>query len=58
MERFPSEFAELLSARGRHVLAGTDPLCGALGSDRPPFLAAADLVDPVRAQGAPALLEH
>jgi hypothetical protein len=41
----PSEFEDLLSRQGRRVLAGTHPLCGALGDPRTRFLAVGDLLD-------------
>jgi hypothetical protein len=41
----PFEFEDLLSRAGRRVLAGTHPLCGALGDPRRRFLAADDLLD-------------
>lgn len=45
----PPEFEDLLTARGRRVLAGTHALCGALAEPRTRFVAAADLVDRERA---------
>ena len=41
----PSEFEDLLSPAGRRVLAGTHPLCGALGDPRTRFLCRDDLLD-------------
>lgn len=45
----PREFEELLTARGRAVLAGKSPLCGALAEPGRRFVAAADLVDAKKA---------
>ncbi|MBK7864260.1 MAG: hypothetical protein IPJ65_37810 [Archangiaceae bacterium] len=57
MTRFPADFAELLSARGRRVLAGGEPgLNGSLG--REPFVAIDGLFDPKLVREVPALLEH
>jgi hypothetical protein len=46
----PSEFEDLLSRAGKRVLAGTHPLCGALGDPRRRFLAADDLIDRTKAE--------
>ena len=56
MKRFPSELEELLSARGRRVLAGKDDLCGALAQGLR-FVGATDLLDAKRSRAALGLLE-
>jgi hypothetical protein len=59
MQRFPAEFADLLSRRGRSVLANADSaLCGALADPRRRFLAAAGLVDVRQARAARMLLDR
>jgi len=59
MWTFPAEFADLLSRRGRRVLAGADSaLCGALADPRRRFLAAAGLVDARQARAARGLLDR
>ncbi|WIM12317.1 hypothetical protein [Enhydrobacter sp.] len=45
MTAIPTEFEDLLSRKGREVLAGTHPLCGALADPRTRFLSAGDLLD-------------
>jgi hypothetical protein len=57
VKRFPDELEDLLSPRGRRVLAGKDPLCGALAQGLR-FLAATDLLDAGRARGVLSLLER
>ena len=56
MKRFPAELEDLLSARGRRVLAGKDDLCGALAGGLR-FVGADDLLDHGRSRAALALLE-
>ena len=59
MQCFPNEFSELLSRRGRRVLAGADPvLCGALADPRRRFVAAGGLVDARQAAAARRLLDR
>jgi len=59
MDRFPAEFADLLTARGRRVLEGRDrTACGAIASGRPPFAALEGMVVPAKARAAAALLER
>lgn len=59
MNRFPAQFADLLTPRGRRVLEGRDRLlCGAVGEGRPPFAALTGMVDPAKARAAGALLER
>jgi hypothetical protein len=41
----PAEFEDLLSRKGRRVLAGTHALCGVLADPRTRFLSADDLLD-------------
>jgi hypothetical protein len=53
MRTFPTEFADLLSAKGLRVLSGP----GAL-SDENRFVAATGLLDPRQAQGALALIDR
>jgi hypothetical protein len=55
VERFPADFSELLSERGRAVLEGRDALCGVLR--REPFAAVTGLLDEGLARQVPALLE-
>lgn len=57
MKRFPSELEDLLSARGRRVLAGKDDLCGALAAGLR-FVGAADLLDARQSRAALGLLER
>jgi len=45
MRRFPPEFADLLSARGRRILKGTDPLCGSLGEGNPRFVGHSGIIE-------------
>lgn len=55
MIRFPADFDQLLSARGRELAAGRHPACGQLA--RQPFFSDADLLDPEASRAMPALLE-
>jgi hypothetical protein len=58
MKRFPAEFADLLSAKGRRILAGRDPgLRGALADPARTFVAIANGIDPDAAEAAWLLLE-
>jgi hypothetical protein len=54
----PAEFEDLLSRRGRRVLAGTHPLCGALGDPKRRFLASDDLLDRTKASRLRRTLEE
>lgn len=55
MKRFPDEFADLLSPRGKRVLAGKDPkACNALVEER--FFCALDLLTPAARTAGPKLL--
>lgn len=56
MKRFPAELEDLLSARGRRVLAGRDDLCGALAQGLR-FVGATDLLEEKKSRAALALLE-
>ncbi len=57
MKRFPEDFAQLLSGRGRRVLAGRDrALCGALGRER--FVSSGGLFDARLVSEVPELLER
>lgn len=57
MERFPREFADLLTRSGRRMLEGRDPAAsGALG--RGVFFAVASAVDAAKARAARGLLEE
>lgn len=64
MNRFPAQFADLLTAAGRRVLEGRDrQVCaalapGALAKGWPPFVALQGMVDPGKARAAAALLER
>ncbi len=58
MKHFPSEFEELLTARGRRVLAGKDAeLCGALAHPERRFLAASGLISKQKAASCRKLLQ-
>jgi hypothetical protein len=57
LKRFPAELEDLLSPRGRRVLAGKDPLCGLLAEGLR-FVSADDLLEPARAKAALDLLER
>lgn len=57
MKRFPAEFEDLLSARGRAVLAGNDRACGVLKAGLR-FVTASDLLDPARSRAALRLLDR
>lgn len=56
MNRFPREFADLLTRRGRRMLEGRDP-AAAGGLRRGYFMALAGAVDAAKARAARALLE-
>lgn len=59
MRRFPVEFADLLTAKGRRILEGRDAASrGALTSPDRPFLALTGLIDPDTARAAWALLDR
>jgi len=58
LRRFPAEFEDLLSARGRRLLAGAGPLAGALADPRRRFLAADGLLDAGRLEAGRLLLER
>ncbi len=58
MRRFPSEFADLLTAKGGHaLLGGRHPHAGALADPRTRFLALGGLVDLRQAKAVALLLE-
>ena len=58
MKRFPAEFADLLSAKGRRILAGRDAgLRGALADPAHSFVAIANGIDPDAAKAAWRLLD-
>jgi hypothetical protein len=56
MTRFPLDFDDLLTARGRDLVAGRHPASGRLARDA--FFCATDLLDPEAARTIPALLER
>jgi len=58
MDRFPAEFADLLTPRGRRVLNGGAPECGALADPTRFFVALRGVVEPAQARAARALLER
>jgi hypothetical protein len=58
LRKFPAEFEEMLSVKGRRLLAGASPLAGALADPRRRFLAVDGLVDPARAEAGRRLLER
>jgi len=57
VRRFPAEFEDLLSPRGRKVLRGKDELCGRIARGLTRFVAADDLLDPRLSRGAMRLLD-
>lgn len=58
-QTFPVEFSDLLSARGRRILAGRDAaVCGALANPRCRFLALRGLLDPTKAAACRDLLDR
>ena len=58
MRKFPAEFEDMLSAKGRRLLAGASPLTGALADPRRRFLAADGLVDAARVEAGRRLLDR
>lgn len=59
MKKFPAEFADLLTAKGRRVLDGRDKtLRGALLEPDRHFVALQGAIDPVKARAAHALLDR
>lgn len=57
MRRAPAEFSELLSRRGRRILDGKDPACGALSGDAP-FVALDAALDRARAAALRDLIDR
>src|SRR4051812_8611312 len=57
MKRFPAELEDLLSPRGRRVLAGKDRISGVLAAGLQ-FVSAPDLLSPKLAREALVLLEE
>jgi len=55
--KFPAEFEDLLTRRGKRVLAGTDKLAGALADPKCRFVSQLGLIDTVKAGRLRALLE-
>ncbi len=58
MKTLPREFAGLLTAEGRKVLAGRHGLSGFLATGQSRFVAAEGLIDEQKARGVAALLER
>ena len=58
MRRFPAEFEDFLSPKGRRLLAGASPLAGALADPRRRFLAVDGLLDPGRVEAGRLLLDR
>ena len=58
MRKFPAEFEDMLSPKGRRLLAGASLLAGALANPRRRFLAADGLIDPARVEAGRLLLER
>jgi hypothetical protein len=57
MQKFPAEFAQLLTAKGRRILArGVPALTDALARPGHQFVAVAGAIDPKKARAVPALL--
>jgi hypothetical protein len=57
MRRFPAEFADLLSPKGRALLAGRHAQSGALANPRTRFLALDGVIDPRQARAVSGLLD-
>src|SRR5688572_2406004 len=58
MKRFPTEFADLLTRKGRRILDGRDAACGALADPARQFLALNGVIDRGRAVAAWRLLDR
>jgi hypothetical protein len=58
MRRFPAEFADLLTVKGRALLAGRHAMAGALANPRTRFLVLDGVVDARPAQAVAALLDR
>jgi len=58
LRRFPAEFEEFLTAKGRRLLAGSSDLRGALADPRRRFVVADDLIDARQARAAVPLLNR
>jgi hypothetical protein len=58
LRKFPAEFENMLSLKGRRLLAGASPLAGALADPRRRFLAADGLLEPARVEAGRRLLER
>ena len=59
MRRFPAEFADLLTPKGRRILDGRDPdLAGAVADPKRPFVAITGAVEPAAARAAWSLLDR
>jgi hypothetical protein len=58
LRRFPAEFEDFLSPKGRRLLAGASPLAGALADPRRRFLAVDGLLDPGRVEAGRLLLDR
>jgi hypothetical protein len=57
VKRFPDDFSQLLSARGKKILAGKEQrACGVLADSL--FFTASDLLDPKAARAAPGILDR
>jgi hypothetical protein len=58
LRRFPAEFEDILSPKGRRLLAGASPLASALADPRRRFLAADGLFEPGKVEAGRLLLER
>lgn len=59
MNRFPAEFADLLTLKGRRILDGREPdLCGAVADPRRPFVAIKGAIEAEAARAAWRLLDR
>jgi hypothetical protein len=59
MKRFPAEFADLLTAKGRRILEGRDPaLRGALVDPARPFVAISGAIEAAKARAVWSLLDR
>jgi hypothetical protein len=57
MQKFPAEFADLLTAKGRRILAGNDvDVAGALADPSRDFVSLTGTIDRAKARAVPALL--
>ncbi|MBV8536232.1 MAG: hypothetical protein JO128_11605 [Alphaproteobacteria bacterium] len=58
MKRFPTEFADLLTPKGRRILEGRGDFCAALADPARSFVAIAGAIEPAKARAAWVLLDR